>query len=478
MGKYIHSGRSWDLSKSTVVCKFGGGTLASKQDFERAARIISAKPERVIAVVSAVQGVTDRLVHALEESRKSEGYAKVFAQEFCALHNAIARVDEIDALSQKLESALFNSYAGHSPRQHDYVLSFGERASAALLGHFVGKSCKVLDAETAGITSNGIYGNASCDVERTREKFGQALSENVAAKSFVVTGFYGVDHNGNVNVFGRGGSDYSAGVIAAVSGASRLELYKDVDGFLAADPKMVKSPQLLECLSFSEASELGYFGAKIIHPRTFDPLSGTQTHVEIRPVGKPAQVGTIISESGEGMHVAAIASRKGVSLVEIYGGGMVNSFGVAAEIFSRMARSHISVDAIATSQTNISFTIDQASSLRASQALEALSLERPDVVWVFKVSDHQAMVSVVGGALSAEAISRAMLCLYKASVPIKMTSYGASKISFSAIVDLKDEQNAVSALYSEFFGRGNVPNAAKVLVSKAKPASKAKRKSK
>ncbi len=160
------------------------------------------------------------------------------------------------------------------------------------------------------------------------------------------------------------------------------------------------------------------------------------------------------------MHVAAIASRKGASLVEIYGGGMVNSFGVAAEIFTRMARSHISVDAIATSQTNISFTIDQSSSLRASQALEALSLERPDVVWVFKVTDHQAMVSVVGGALSAESIARALLCLYRGKIGIKMTSYGASKISFSAVIDVKDEQKAVAALYSEFFsgvksGRGN-----------------------
>ncbi len=448
------------MNRKTVVCKFGGGTLSCREDFLRASRIISAKPERVIAVVSAVQGVTDRLVRSLEESRKAEGYAKVFSEEFCKTHKQVADIPEIDMLSAKLESALFNSYAGHSPRLSDYVLSFGERASAALLGHFLGKSCKVLDSESAGIASNGIYGNASCDVDKTREGFCAALDAAKASKNIVVTGFYGIDQNGNVNVFGRGGSDYSAGVITAVSGASRLELYKDVEGFLAADPKMVKSPRLLEELSFSEASELGYFGAKIIHPRTFDPISGANVCVQIRPVAKPEKVGTVIRERGEGMHVAAIASRKGASLVEIYGGGMVNSFGVAAEIFTRMARSHISVDAIATSQTNISFTIDQSSSLRASQALEALSLERPDVVWVFKVTDHQAMVSVVGGALSAESIARALLCLYRGKIGIKMTSYGASKISFSAVIDVKDEQKAVAALYSEFFsgvksGRGN-----------------------
>jgi len=463
------------LNRKTVVCKFGGGTLATREDFSRAARIISAKPERVIAVVSAVQGVTDKLVRAIEESRKSEGHAKVFAEDFCAFHKSIADIPEIDMLSQKLESALFNAYASHSPRLSDYVLSFGERASASLLGHFLGKRCRVFDAETAGIVSNGIYGNASCEVEKTQENFRAALEDAKDAKSIVVTGFYGVDQNGNVNVFGRGGSDYSAGVITAVSGASRLELYKDVDGFLAADPRMVKSPQLLGQLSFDEASELGYFGAKIIHPRTFDPLSGAGTSVEIRPVERPLQVGTLILEQSEGSHVAAIASRKGVSLVEIYGGGMVNSFGVAAEVFTRMARNHISVDAIATSQTNISFTIDQASSLRASQALEALSLERPDVVWVFKVADHQAMVSVVGGALSAEAISRAMLCLYKAKVPIKMTSYGASKISFSAVIDLANEQAAVAALYSEFFGKANAPKKPAVAVAKVVTKAKAKK---
>ena len=206
------------MSKPVVVCKFGGGTLASRKDFERVAQIISAKPERVIAVVSAVQGVTDKLVRALEESKKSEGYAKVFAEEFCAFHKNIANIPELDLLSQKLESALFNSYAGQSPRQHDYVLSFGERASAALLGHFVGKHCKVLDSESAGIVSNGIYGNASCEVETTRERFALAIARFPDAKSFVVTGFYGIDQNSNVNIFGRGGSDYSAGVITAVSG--------------------------------------------------------------------------------------------------------------------------------------------------------------------------------------------------------------------------------------------------------------------
>jgi len=464
------------LSKSIVVCKFGGGTLATREDFARAARIINAKPERVIAVVSAVQGVTDRLVRGIEESRKSEGHAKVFAEDFSAFHKKIADIPEIDMLTQKLESALFNAYASHNPRLSDYVLSFGERASAALLGHFLGKGSKVFDSESVGIISNGIYGNASCDVEKTQENFRTALEAAKDAKSIVITGFYGVDQNGNVNIFGRGGSDYSAGVVTAVSGASRLELYKDVDGFLAADPRMVKSPQLLEQLSFDEASELGYFGAKIIHPRTFDPISGADVCVQIRPVAKPDTVGTMICEHGQKMHVAAIASRKGVSLVEIYGGGMVNSFGVAAEVFTRMSRNHISVDAIATSQTNISFTIDQPSSLRASQALEALSLERPDVVWVFKVSDHQAMVSVVGGALSAEAISRAMLCLYKAKVGIKMTSYGASKISFSAIIELADEQKAVAALYSEFFGNGKAPKKAVAPVAKAVAAKKTKSK--
>ena len=466
------------MNRTTVVCKFGGGTLAFRKDFERAARIISAKPERIIAVVSAVQGVTDRLVRALEDSKKSEGHAKVFSEEFCAFHKGIADIPEIDMLSQKLESALFNCYASHNPRLTDYVLSFGERASAALLGHFLGKGCVVLDSESAGIASNGIYGNASCEVEKTRENFNAALAAAKGAKSIVVTGFYGVDQNGNVNVFGRGGSDYSAGVITAVSGASRLELYKDVDGFLAADPRMVKGPQLLEELSFSEASELGYFGAKIIHPRTFDPISGIGAFVQIRPVAQPQKVGTVIRESGGGMHVAAIASRKSVSLVEIYGGGMVNSFGVAAEVFSRMAKSRISVDAIATSQTNISFTIDQSSSLRASQALEALSLERPDVVWLFKVTDSQAMVSVVGGALSAEAIARALLCLYHAKVGIKMTSYGASKISFSAVVDFADEQKAVAALYLEFFGDGKDSRKAAAQVAKAGAARKAKGKSK
>ncbi|MFA5247426.1 MAG: aspartate kinase [Candidatus Micrarchaeia archaeon] len=439
------------MNRDITVCKFGGSTLKTAQDYRRVASIISAKPGKVIAVVSATCGVTDLLVRSLEECRHNNSAASRYSQEFLSLHEKIAKTSSNEMLAQKLESALFNAYSGHNPKLNDYVLSFGERASAVLLGHFLGKQYLVLDSEAAGIASNGVFGNASCDVEKTSEGFSKVLAES-KNRGFVITGFYGVDADGNVNLFGRGGSDYSAGVLAAVSSAKTLELYKDVPGFLAADPKMVKNPMLLEGVSFSEASELGYFGAKIIHPRTFDPLCGSGIDVQIRPVFEPNSIGTIIKEQPDApCDVAAIASRKNISLVEIYGGGMVNSFGVAAEVFSRMAKNHISIDAIATSQTNISFTIDQSCSLKASQALEVLSLERPDVVWVFKVTNDQAMVSAVGAGLTQEAISRAIMRLYKSGVDIKMTSFGASKISFSAVIDASFEKDAVSALYSEFF---------------------------
>ena len=451
-------GRAKSLTE-LVVLKFGGGILESRADFERAATIVAGTGGQAIVVVSAIKGVTDYLLEALQSSKREEKAAAKYASGFRNAHEKIIALSAITALSEKLERALAGAYyAPDSERLHDTVLSFGERASLEVFSHFLANitTCSSFESEGAGIVSNGVFENASCEIEATRRNISKLLEIN-SGKTIVVTGFYGVDAAGNVNLFGRGGSDYAAGAIAAAAGAKKVILYKDVPGFLRADPKTVQSPERISRVSFNEAAELGYFGSKIVHPRTFDPLKGTGTTVEIRPFSRPESAGTIVEEktADAAAGITAIASKKNVELVETFGGGMVNAQGVAAGIFSCMAQAGIGVDVIATSQADITFTIDGGQANAASTALEHLSKSRPDVVESFSVSNSKSLVAVVG-AITPKVMARALSTMQDNGIELSTSSFGASKISFSMVIPECDERRALQALYAEFFASRTV----------------------
>lgn len=428
-----------------AVCKFGGGVLSCGADFERAAGILCKKPGRAVAVVSAVRGITDLLASAVE--RRDAAFAQECVERFLAVHSAIAEVEGLAALADGLRSALLGCVSSPSARNSDYALSFGERASAVLLGHFINEPCAVLDSESAGIVSNGVYGNASCDVGLTRENFSRSLFAAGSPRLAVITGFYGVDRNGNVNLFGRGGSDYSAGAVAAACGARSLELYKDVDGFLSADPRVVSGPTRICSLSFSEASELCHLGAKIIHPRAFEPLRGLGVRVEIRPVSRPGFVGTVLSEGGRsGRRVSAVASSDGVALVEVCG---PDSCAFAAGAFCELSAAGVSVGPAAFSPAGFSFAMRQSDCALVGEALGRLSKRSPSCS--FRVSGGRSTVSLVGSRIGPAEVARATECLNRNGIGLQVLSYGASRSSLSAVVDSSDERRAVAALHSSFF---------------------------
>ncbi len=417
-----------------MVQKFGGGILATRGDVQRAARIV-ADTQPAAVVVSALRGVTDQLVGLLQKAANKQeflGDLLVLQQR----HAEMSRSRQVQEVFEELEKILtgVSRIGEYSDKLYAYVLSRGEYLSALILSEKTGYA--FWPAEN-GIATKGNYLNGRCDF---------SLSSAPPLYS-VVPGFYGINEKKEVCLFGRGGTDYSAAVIARLLNADRLEFWKNVDGFMSADPKVEPRAKLVGELSLEEASELSRFGAKILHPSAIEPLLGTRIVAEVKNVERPEKRGTVIANGKTTNHVAAITGRKGVAVVSVSGDEMVEAFGIASKILGRVADAGIAVDVIATAQANISFSVDEADVNKAVNALSDLEQ--------FQVSkkSNLALVGIVGsGVKSSPAFAaKVFSSLAEAGISVEMISQGASEIDLSLVVREENYERAVQSIHGEFF---------------------------
>ncbi len=419
-----------------LIHKFGGAILTSKQDIQRAVGIIEQRRPGVV-VVSALNGVTDELINLLQKARKGE---EAFTPGLGVLrqkHVELSKSEEVARVFAGLEKLLtgISCVGEYSDRLYSFVLSRGEYLSALIFSEATGYS--FWPAEK-GIAALGDYLNSRCDFPRS----------TAPPLNSVVTGFYGVNSKGEACLFGRGGTDYTAACMAKLLGAEKLEFWKNVDGFMSADPRIEPSAKFLEKLSFEEASELCRFGAKILHPSALEPLFGTTAAVEVKNIYKPEQGGTVIANGGAGNHLAAVTGRNNVAVVSVSGNEMVQAFGIAARILGKVADAGISVDAIATAHANISFSVEERDAERAAVALTDFRQ------FEIKSKKDLALVGIIGNGIKTNSsfISRVFSALAKSDVRVEMISQGASEIDLSLIVNKRDYEKAVQAIHAEFFG--------------------------
>jgi aspartate kinase len=270
----------------------------------------------------------------------------------------------------------------------------------------------------------------------------------------VVTGFIARDAEGVITTLGRGGSDLSATMIAAACGAEEVQVWKDVDGILTADPRIVKNAKPVETVSYEEAAELAYFGAQVLHPRAMQPCMKTGTPVLVKNSYNPAAPGTRITAASEKrtLPVRAITSRKDITLVDIVSTRMLGQYGFLAEVFSSFARHRISVDMVATSEVSVSLTLD------AVNDLSALKEELSKIASV-ELRKGKAIVTIVGNVKrSSEILARAFRTCELLGVPVQMVSQGASKVNISFIVEAAEAEDVVRALHIDFFDRLELPD--------------------
>jgi len=457
-----------------LVFKFGGTSVASPPAVESLARIVGAVTGERLVVVSATAGTTDTLVKAAQQAAAGDAAgAQQTIQRLAEQHKNLAAdlvgitgADALTEISELTERtiALLRSIAllrECTPRSMDAVLSYGERVSAPIVAALLikrGVAAEALSAEGLLITDD-VFGHANPLMELTRERVEAQLRPRMRYGTVpVVTGFVASTADGVTTTLGRGGSDYSAAILAAALGARECRIFTDVSGVMSADPRIVPDAKPLPAISYAEAAELSYFGAKVIHPRTVLPAIEAGIPVRILNTFAPEDAGTTITAQTprDGTVVKATTSLAGLGLVTVQGAGMSGVPGFAARVFDTTAAEEISVLMIsqASSENSICLAVPNESVERLEAALRKMfshELARHDVEKV-TVEAPVAIVSAVGEGMRGTpgVAARLFGAIARAGVNVVAIAQGSSELNISLVVHEKDRDAAVRAVHQEF----------------------------
>ncbi len=454
----------------TKVMKFGGGCLKDADTVGRAAAIVLSEARPPAVVVSAIYGVTDLLLAALAEAKRDEGSIPAAVQGLRNLHATLVRetigdeglretvLQGLEVRLKKVERLLHGvAYTGEiSPTVRPRVLSYGERLSALIFAGVLadrGARSLALESEQIGLITDHSFENATVDLRAFKHRFGPTARALEKKRTIpVITGFFGCSADGKTVTFGRNGTDYSAAVIAHGLNARALEIWKDVEGFMSADPKLVRRASKIDRLSYSEAAELSYFGAKILHPRTLEPLAGMTISVKIKNLFDPGGPGTDISPAGRVRKevIKSITANRQIAVLRIRGRGVGFQPGIIGEIGGRLAAAGVNIYSIITSQTCINLLVDRKDAKKSHESLKALA---GGIIESVSLNEDVALIAAVGeGFLARKGLAaRIFTAVSKAHVNVEMISTGASEVAAYFLVDRLDADKTIRALHREFF---------------------------
>ncbi len=424
--------------------------MGGSQSIAQVADIVSnARPCAV--VVSATSGTTDRLIE-LAETALSGGDWKSIFEELTQNHEKITKELDLNELDLRpLFDNLRKVVQGVglilelSDSARDRVLTFGERISSSILAALLQKrgiKSEAVDAYNLVFADNN-FGEGNVDFEKTnnaiREKLEPMIKEGVTP---IVTGFVAQAENGHYITLGRGGSDYTGAILASALNARELQVWTDVDGIYNADPRLVPEAHVLPQLSFSEAGELAYFGAKVLHPKTIKPAIENNIPVRILNTFNPEATGTLITNDEEDSLKSA-TYRKGVSIISVCSAGMLEAKGFLARLFEVFARHEIAVDVVSTSEVSVSLTVDNGSASAVVSDLEEFA--------TVEVQSGMAIVCLVGGGIRSNTGVLGRLFSSLSDHNVSMVSQGASKRNITFLVAEKAAQDVVKKVFNTFF---------------------------
>ena len=444
--------------------KFGGTSVADTAAFKNVARIVSSERKAApVVVVSAMSGVTDSLLHAT--SIAATGDAE---QAFVSLENVFKRHEAVahDLLSdpareeflKQLDSAadeisqllrLYVQKPFERKALQDAVVSFGEILSSTLLAAVLNKrniKARQVDARRCIITDEEHTCAAPLITEsliHTHNELLPVLEDGIVP---VLGGFIGATGKGATTTLGRGGSDYTAALMGALIGVNEIQIWTDVSGVLTADPRVVPNAHTVERLSYSEAAELAYFGAKVLHPKTIQPAIENSIPVRICNSRIPEAAGTLVGPQAEmsPRTIKAIAHKTGVTIMQITSARMLGAYGFLSALFEVFDRHRTVIDVVTTSEVSVSLSLDEANALPAIvEELERLGTVR--------VKKGQAIICVVGEGLRGTPGVAARAFSTISDIVVSLISQGASSINFTFVVDEGRVQEVVRRLHEEFF---------------------------
>lgn len=458
------------------VYKFGGTSVANAERIQRAATLVleeSAENVRRIVVVSALGGVTDVLVQAIDRALSRDDAYRTAVADIIARHERVASEvateselpsvrNHLEETWRELEELLDGIYLLRecTPRSRDAILSMGERASVHIMTaafHSLGHPAATLSAASL-ITTDDTFGDAGVLFEETNQAIRaavEALSDETVA---VLSGFVGSTKRGVITTLGRSGSDYTATIVGAAVDAEKVIIWTDVDGVLSADPRLVPEAFTLPELTYREAAELAYFGAKVLHPRTMRPLQADGIPLFIRNTLNPSAAGTRISTLSQQRdgHVKAVTAIRNVAIVMLEGTGLIGVPGISARALTALANRGINVLMIsqASSEQSLCAIVGETDADRSVAAMESAfewELSRGDVSRIFAISDC-AVISVVGDYMRERPglAGRMFATLGRNGINVLAIAQGAAETNISAVVRDPDIRQGVRALHETF----------------------------
>lgn len=438
-----------------IVMKFGGSSLKDALQIRRVTEIIEKfLPEKPLIVLSAMNDTTDHLLQlakeALERHRKAEALYHFHLQALKALN---LPNDLLDALFMRLNQLLDDIYREKSLslKRLDHILSFGEQFSTHIVAAFLtiqNRPAKALSAIDISLQTTADFTRAEpllSSMQKIRDYFSAHKTHYPYIP--IITGFMGITKEGHITTLGRGGSDLTASFIGASVNAKEIQVWKDVDGLMTADPKLVPMARRVDVLSFEEASELAYFGANVFHPKAILPAMQCAIPLRVKNTYNPSCEGSlIIKEKKKSPRLVTALTRKTpVVLVDICSTRMLGQYGFLASLFAIFDELRLSVDVIATSEVSVSLTLDDTDHLLELK-------KRLSVFSTVSIQKQKAIVTIVGNvAYSTKILQEAFAVFEMENIRVEMVSCGASKVNMSFIVSEEIASLAIQKLHNHFF---------------------------
>jgi aspartate kinase len=435
------------------LMKFGGTSVGKPERMHEVAKLITKDSERKIVVLSALSGTTNALVsisNAINEGNRAEAkllidnlhaHYKQFVLDLVQTEKARTSANQIiDEHFEFLNIILKISY---SEALNKDILAQGELLSTKIFCVYLAEK-EIAHMLLPALDFMTIDNYEEPQIGSIRVKLSQLLQQNSACPMFVTQGYICKNAKGEVDNLKRGGSDYSASLIAAAVNATVCEIWTDIDGMHNNDPRIVEKTFPIEQLSFEEAAELAYFGAKILHPASIWPAQHYKIPVRLLNTMQPEAKGTLITEEAGSVGVKAVAAKDGIIAIKIKSSRMLLAYGFLRKIFEVFEKYRTSIDMITTSEVAVSLTIDDKTNWEAiKKELEAYGTVEMD--------EAQAIVSVVGNQIAETKDVLQKLFEAVKDIPVRMVSYGGSPHNVSLLMPAKYKNDALKNLSKELF---------------------------
>jgi aspartokinase/homoserine dehydrogenase 1 len=457
------------------VLKFGGSSVASPDAIRQVGDIIKEqlKKDKTVVVVSALGKITDSLLQCAAAAASGNPNYKGILQSITQRHLQVVRdLLPVTSQSSQLSKVMqqFNEVEDicngvyqlqeTSVRVKDRILSYGEVISSQVISAYlasVGLANEWVDARDIIVTDSN-FTKAYVDFSSTNKKVRHAINSSVA-ELFIVPGFIARDPENNITTLGRGGSDYTAAIIAAALEVSVLQIWTDVSGMMTADPRLVASAKVIPHISYQEAMELSHFGAKVIYPPTLQPVMQSQIPVRVKNTFAPADEGTVIENNVTPQNgtIRGISSINGIALLSLEGSGMVGIPGFSKRLFETLADKGVNVILItqASSEHSICVGVEEDNADKAKAAIDkafSYEIER-GLVNNLQVETQLAIIALVGDNMKSHVGTSGKMfgALGRNGINIRAIAQGSSERNISAVIAINDVKKALNVLHEEFF---------------------------